>query len=123
MITNDIRKGIKERKSWNKLRRKAKTIELKDYYHSKNKEQKVQNMIREAMRANERKIADQIKRSPNRTKRLWEHIRKLKGEDRTKSKTETYDEAGRKLSKIEVEKEAREVWENIYIRNPSKIII
>ena len=56
---------------------------------------------------------EDILRDNNRNKKLYEHIRQLKGEDKKQKKILIYDEAGEKLEGQDLKNCLKDKWQNI----------
>lgn len=114
-ITEEIRKGIKERKRYNKLRRNATTQEEKERYGNHYHEEKirVQMMVKEAIYKQEEKETRQIK-SDKSNKKIWEQIDKLRKKPKREKTLQVYDEQGNRLNNEEGSRKMKEFWQNIY---------
>ena len=110
-VTEEIRKGISNRKLYNRLRRNARTEEDKHRYENQYQEEKtkVHMMIREAIYKQEDKETREIKSSKN-NKKMWEHIDKLRKKCRREKTLQVYDEQGNCLSKEEGSRNLEDFW-------------
>lgn len=123
-FNTNIRKEISVRRQYNKSRRKATTEEEKKKYKELYCEQKIKikEMVKAAIYENERNMTDKILKDPNRSKKLWEYIDKLKGKE-TKSKDTTiiYDEEGNQLEQEKIPNLIKKFWTNIYQKHPNEL--
>eukprot|EP00794_Sanderia_malayensis_P017186 gene17186-18916_t len=80
-------------------------------------------MVKEEMQKYEIKIIMDIKQDKSRGKKIWDHIKKLRGKC-TKPKEEAcmlYDNDGNKLNNMEAEKTIEEFWTEIYNKYDNEV--
>ena len=73
----------------------------------------LKHKLRKEIEKYEQKITAEIKKNKDRTK-LYENIRKLKGEEVKKKEVQIYDIQGNKLSELEERTQLRNTWQEIY---------
>ena len=123
-MNETIRKEIKKRKELNRTRRNE-TIEERKREHWTNyleQKKKVQSLIKEEIYKHEEKITDEIKKSTNTSKKLYDNIKKLQRREIKKDvKIEIYNNDGQKMNGEQAEKEIKNYWETIYQKHENKI--
>ena len=116
-INEDIRIEIKERKRFNRNRRNAQGREEEERWKELYTEQKikVQNMIRKEIYKHEEKLTREIRENKDGGRKMWEYIKKLKGEQvKEKGTLRLYGEDGVELERDKVEEEVKDFWGKIY---------
>ena len=121
-VNEEIRKGIKQRKEFNRRKRNenntTKKTELEEKY--KQKKYEVQRMIKEQITIHEKKETKEIKE--NKSTKLWDNINKLRNINNKKNENiEIYNDEGEKLSKEEAKEDITKYWGTIYKRHENKI--
>ena len=122
-FNSEIKKEISKRRQINKSVRKAANAEEKkrlwDLYLKQ--KWKTQKLVKEAVWKHEEKITANIKNDKD-NRKLWEHIRFLKGDITKKKETvEIYNENGEKLESERVEEEMHSFWKEVYQRHENNI--
>ena len=125
-FTEEIRREIKERKRYNRLRRNArkegnKTEEEKWKKMYLEQKIKAQKLIRQAMTMDEEKKAKEIKEDKNNGKNIWKYIRMLKGEKEKETLSvvdNIYGEDKKKLVYEEAATEIETFWRSTYGKHP-----
>ena len=115
-MTEDIRKGIKKGREFNRRKRYGRTIaeisRLTRLY--KMQKYRVQKLIRDAKNKYEIKMTKEIKESDNRGKNMWRHINKLSERDqRDKDILEVYED-GKKLRIEEAKNKLGNFWQKLF---------
>ena len=78
-MTQDIKKEISKRRNYNKQKRgNPQNEELENLYMEQ--KNKVKMIVKSVICQHEKKITEEIRSEGNKTKKLWNHIKKLKGE-------------------------------------------
>lgn len=123
-ITKEIREEIKKRKDINRKKRNArnqtateKDMLCQEYKHQK---RKVQMMVKEAITVSERKITEEIRKSKNKSKSLWENIDKLKKNERVRAETHLHDTSGNLLELEEEREQLTKYWTSIYQKHENE---
>lgn len=114
-FNKSIQKEISIRRQYNKKKRHARTQNDKAKYQDLYLKQKikVQELVREAVENYEKKETAEIMNNPNRSKKLWENIKKLRGdEQKSKANIEIYNENGNRITEIQNELET--FWKTVY---------
>ena len=123
-MTTEIRTEIKLRKEINRKKRKADTVEdmirLKQEFQDQKK--KGQLLIKKEITLYEKKETQRIKTSKNKSKDMWEHIRKLSKNEITKTNQSCiYSTEGGKLQQEEAMQKMEEFWTQIYQKHENQI--
>ena len=121
-ITKEIKEGIKYRKYLNREKRKViesqRQKELEELYQKQ--KVRVQQMIKEAMEIYEYNLTKEIKENKD-NKKLWENIRKLKGENEKFKADQIFDKDGKIIKRKDMEETLFEYWEKIYTKHENEI--
>lgn len=124
-MTREIKMAMSKRRTYNKEKRKLQnTSEEYKRYDSLYREQKiiVKNMIKDAMWKHEKKVTDDIRRDRNMTRKLWEHIKRLKGENLRESKKITlYGDNEMPIKSEDIPNELICFWNTIYRQRENTI--
>ena len=128
-FTEEIRREIKGRKRYNRLRRNArkegnKTEEEKWKKMYLEQKIKAQKLIRQAMTMDEEKKAKEIKEDKSNGKNIWKYIRMLKGEKEKEALSvvdNIYGEDKKKLGYEEAATEIETFWRSIYGKHANNI--
>ena len=75
---------------------------------------KVKHIIRNAISNHEKKITEDIKKDQNRNTKLWDNIKKLKGESIERKEIILYNLDGSKMKIEEQPKQLEEYWTGLY---------
>ena len=121
-INADIKKEIKLRKKYNRLKRNNLNKQVEEKFNKmyKLQKEKVKNKIKEETYKHEKKITDEIKKDKN--KKLWENINYLRGKNKNKNRnTDIYRTDGTKMDREEADEEIKKFWKTIYQKNENRI--
>ena len=113
---HNIRKEIKERRKLNKIHRNWREDEegREDAWEAYQwQKSKVKELISKEMKQYEENLTEEI-RSGGRKGALWEVVNKLRGINKEKEAMKLYNEEGKMVSGMEVERLVAEYWSKIY---------
>lgn len=84
--------------------------------------EKIKTLIKEAITNREKKTTEEIKTDKSRSKKLWEHVKKLKGEKVTEKQPVTlFDENGEVIKEEEIPELMHSTWKKIYKTHETNI--
>ena len=112
------------RRSLNNRRRNAQNAEEAVEWKNKYKEQKekVQKMVKDAVMKHEKKVSQEIMEDKNRSRRIWDHIRKLQQVQKQKDDgILIYDINGVQLLKENIPRQLEMEWMKIYQKHPNTV--
>lgn len=122
-FTEDIRKGIKERKRYNRMQRNAGDNGEREIYRElyEKQKKKVQIMIREEITKYEKNITDEIRSNKGCKDIQWAYINKLKGKRNREDEVFIYDEEGNRLERCKEIEAMNKEWNKIYRKGRNEI--
>ena len=115
-FTQEIKSEIGKRRQLNKCKRNAKTVEESLAYENlyKMQKQKVKNVVRETIMRHEKRVTDEIMEDKNRSKKVWEHIKKLQGRQRDETgNIVLFTANGTEVSREQMPEELEKEWKKI----------
>ena len=115
-MNDNIRKEIKERRKLNKIHRNWREDEegRKDAWEAyQGQKSKVKELISKEMKQYEENSTEEI-RSGGRKGALWEVVNKLRGINKEKEAMTLYNEEGKMVSGMELERLLTKYWSKIY---------
>ena len=122
-FNEEIRKGIKKRKEYNRKWRNAKNDSDKQQYKDSyfTQKEKIKNMIKDEITEHEKNVTLEIRADKN-NRKIWEHINKLRGKKKkTKKEIILYDDAGNKMKPEKYSTEIKSFWKTIYMNHENSI--
>ena len=121
-MTEKVRKEIKLRKRFNRLKRNNLNpdIEAKFTKRYQEQKQKVKEMVREEVHKHEQKVTEEIKKDKN--GKLWENINYLRGKNKNKiTGIGTFDENGAVIEEKNCKENLTSYWKGIYRKSENNI--
>ena len=122
-MTEEIKKEIATRKEYNRKKRNALTDQDREKWEKEYKKQKrnVQDKIRREIYLHEEKITKEIKQGKDQGKKLWDNIKKLRGQEIKKKDSVQLYKDGKRLQEEEKEEEMMKFWKGIYQKEANNI--
>lgn len=121
-FNKEMKENIKLRKQYSKQWKKAVNYDDKRKYQNEYKIQKrkVQELVKEGITKYEQKITNEVKEDKN-GKKLWDNIKKLRGDSTRVNENHLYDENGNIIEEDEINNKITEFWEKIYQKHVNNI--
>ena len=121
-FNKSIKKEISNKRNLNKQIRKSTNNDQKIGLEILLKEKKIEikQLVYKEVSKHEMKVTKEIIESKDRSKKLFEHIRCLKGEKKKQSEIIIYDETGQKLEDDRLKFKLSEKWKGILGAYPNK---
>ena len=123
-LTKEIKEEIALRRKLNKCKRNAKDTEEAIEYGNryKSQKQKVQILVKETLMEHERKVTEEIMQDKNRSKKIWNHVKKLQGKHSAENdEARIYTRQGTKMQGEETSKELEKEWKKIYQKQHNEV--
>ena len=122
-INDGIKREIKTRRKFNKLKRNNMDPLTENYFSKKyeDQKQKVKTIVKEAINKHEQKITNEIKEDRNR--KLWDNINYLRGKNSKNNIKETkiYEDDGEKIPQHQIKDKVGNFWKDIYQHSNNSI--
>ena len=121
-FNKSIKKEISNKRNINKQIRKSTNIDDKLHLEVllKDKKTEIKHLVYGEVSKHEKKIAREILESKDRSKKLSEHIKYLKGENKKQNEIIIYDDCGEKLEGENLKHELEDKWRGILGAYPNK---
>lgn len=122
-VTQEIKDEIAVRKKYNRKKRNATSDQDRERWKAEYQKQKktVQEKIRREMHLHEEKITKEIKQGKDQGRKLWDNIKKLRGQDIKRNDCIEIYKEGKKLHGNEMEVELVNYWKGIYQKESNNI--
>ena len=121
-VNNSIRNEIKKRRLYNRQKRITNEDNTREEMEVRYREQKtkVQIMVKEAKENHERMLTEELRMDKNNNK-LWDIIKRLKGNSKSIKEVYLYDGEGEKLASDKSKEVFINYWTSIYKKHENKI--